>query len=80
MASKTILQFRSGNMQSMQSHQTKTLISCGKCESEGLKMILAEVENDRIIIKRYKDAHTIVFSNNLEIACGRCGTKIYKKI
>lgn len=61
------------------STQSKKLLSCPNCEESGKKVILAEIDGEDIVIKRFRGYKTRISGSNLRVHCDECKEIIYVK-
>jgi hypothetical protein len=58
----------------------KRLIKCPNCEINGVASILGEINDDgNFVVLRFHKGSTIISGDNLEVTCGGCGEKVYRK-
>jgi len=57
----------------------KNLLSCPNCEVNGKKVILAEIDGNDILIKRFRNYYTRISGTNLRVRCNDCKEVVYIK-
>ena len=56
----------------------KALIQCPKCERNGKRQILAEVDqNGHLVVMRFHHGTTRIISNEFIVICGECGEEVF---
>ena len=56
----------------------KKLIRCPKCESQGKREILGEVDDmGAFSVLRFHQGSTKIISDNFKVQCGKCGELVF---
>ena len=59
--------------------EMKHLLICPVCKEKGIQQVLAEIKENKIIIKRFHMHETNVIARSYAVQCGNCGEVVFFK-